>query len=76
QGTVSVQKLAADGQQGEIAVLRRGRAVGEMAVLDGERRSASCFAAAVCQLLSVGRDSVDKMLDGAPVVAGVRIRGL
>lgn len=52
QGTVSVQKLAADGQQVEIAVLRRGRAFGEMAVLDGERRSASCIAATSCQLLN------------------------
>ncbi|KPX41424.1 transcriptional regulator, Crp/Fnr family [Pseudomonas syringae pv. helianthi] len=76
QGTVSVQKLAADGQQVEIAVLRRGRAFGEMAVLDGERRSASCIAATHCQLLNLGRDSLDKMLDEAPKIAAKIIRAL
>ncbi|ARA80384.1 cyclic nucleotide-binding domain-containing protein [Pseudomonas ficuserectae] len=76
QGTVSVQKLAADGQQVEIAVLRRGRAFGEMAVLDGERRSASCIAATQCQLLNLGRDSLDKMLDEAPKIAAKIIRAL
>ncbi|PYD06237.1 cyclic nucleotide-binding protein [Pseudomonas syringae pv. maculicola] len=76
QGSVSVQKLAGDGQQVEIAVLRRGRAFGEMAVLDGERRSASCIAATSCQLLNLGRDSLDKMLDDAPKIAAKIIRAL
>lgn len=76
QGTVSVQKLAADDQQVEIAVLRRGRAFGEMAVLDGERRSASCIAATSCQLLNLGRDSLDKMLEDAPKIAAKIIRAL
>jgi len=75
-GSVSVQKLNPDGQAVEIAVLRRGRAFGEMAVLDGERRSASCFAATDCQLLNLGRDALDKMLDEAPRVAAKIIRAL
>ncbi|MBA1229169.1 cyclic nucleotide-binding domain-containing protein [Pseudomonas viridiflava] len=76
QGTVSVQKLNSEGQQVEIATLRRGRAFGEMAVLDGERRSASCIASTSCQLLNLGRDSLDKMLDEAPKVAAKIIRAL
>ena len=76
QGTVSVQKLNSEGQQVEIATLRRGRAFGEMAVLDGERRSASCIAATSCQLLNLGRDSLDKMLDEAPKIAAKIIRAL
>ena len=60
----------------EIAVLRRGRAFGEMAVLDGERRSASCIAATDCQLLNLGRDALEKMLDEAPRVAAKIIRAL
>lgn len=75
-GSVSVQKLSPDGQQVEIAVLRRGRALGEMAVLDGERRSASCIAASPCQLLNLGKDSLDKMLEEAPKVAAKIIRAL
>ena len=75
-GTVSVQKLNPEGQPVEIAVLRRGRAFGEMAVLDGERRSASCIAATDCQLLNLGRDALEKMLDEAPRVAAKIIRAL
>ncbi|WP_426141413.1 cyclic nucleotide-binding domain-containing protein [Pseudomonas sp. DWP3-1-2] len=75
-GTVSVQKLNAEGQPVEIATLRRGRAFGEMAVLDGERRSASCIAASSCQLLNLGRDSLEKMLDEAPKIAAKIIRAL
>lgn len=75
-GSVSVQKLNADGQPVEIATLRRGRAFGEMAVLDGERRSASCVAASNCQLLNLGRDSLDKMLDETPKIAAKIIRAL
>ena len=75
-GTVSVQKLNPEGLAVEIAVLRRGRAFGEMAVLDGERRSASCIAAGDCQLVNLGRDSLDKMLDEAPRVAAKIIRAL
>ena len=75
-GNVSVQKLNPEGQTVEIALLRRGRAFGEMAVLDGERRSASCIAATDCQLLNLGRDALDKMLDEAPKVAAKIIRAL
>ncbi|GFM50892.1 cyclic nucleotide-binding domain-containing protein [Pseudomonas capsici] len=76
RGTVSVQKLNPEGQQVEIATLRRGRAFGEMAVLDGERRSASCIAASDCQLLNLGKDSLDKMLEEAPKIAAKIIRAL
>lgn len=75
-GNVSVQKLNPEGQQVEIATLRRGRAFGEMAVLDGERRSASCIAATNCQLLNLGRDSLDRMLEDAPKIAAKIIRAL
>lgn len=75
-GQVSVRKTDADGQEVEIAVLRKGRAFGEMAVLDGERRSASCQAASDCQLLSLGKDALEKMLVEAPKIAAKIIRAL
>jgi len=75
-GTVSVQKLNGDGKQVQTAVLRSGRAFGEMAVLDGERRSASCIAASPCALLNLGKDSLDKMLNEAPRVAAKIIRAI
>ena len=75
-GVVSVRKTGADDQQVEIASLRKGRAFGEMAVLDGERRSASCVAASDCRLLSLGKDSLEKMLNDSPKVAAKIIRAL
>ena len=59
-----------------MATLRSGRAFGEMAVLDGERRSASCVAASNCQLLNLGKDSLEKMLNDAPKIAAKIIRAL
>ena len=47
-GKVSVQKSNLDGENIELAILPQGRTIGEMAVLDGERRSASCIAASDC----------------------------
>ncbi|MDR0278019.1 MAG: cyclic nucleotide-binding domain-containing protein [Paucimonas sp.] len=75
-GLVSVRKTDAEGREVEIAVLRKGRAFGEMAVLDGERRSASCVAASDCQLLSLGKDALEKMLNDAPKIAAKVIRAL
>jgi len=75
-GVVSVRKTDSDENQVEIASLRKGRAIGEMAVLDGERRSASCLAATDCQLLSLGKDSLEKMMNDAPKIAAKIIRAL
>jgi CRP/FNR family cyclic AMP-dependent transcriptional regulator len=74
-GHVSVQKTNQDNRQVEMAVLRKG-AFGEMAVLDGERRSATCIAATDCYLLNLGKDSLDKMINEAPKVAAKIIRAL
>ncbi|WP_213876797.1 cyclic nucleotide-binding domain-containing protein [Pseudomonas sp. dw_358] len=74
-GHVSVQKTNQDNVQVEMAVLRKGT-FGEMAVLDGERRSATCIAATDCYLLNLGKDSLDKMINDAPKVAAKIIRAL
>ena len=75
-GAVSVRKINSSGETIELAKLRKGRAFGEMAVLDGERRSASCVAASNCQLLNLGKDSLEKMLNDAPKIATKIIRAL
>jgi CRP/FNR family cyclic AMP-dependent transcriptional regulator len=75
-GQVAVQKTGPDGQVITMATLRSGRAFGEMAVLDGERRSATCIAASNCQLLNLGKDSLEKMLNDAPKIAAKIIRAL
>lgn len=75
-GQVAVQKTNSEGQRVTIATLRSGRSFGEMAVLDGERRSASCIAASDCRLLNLGKDSLEKMLNDAPKIAAKIIRAL
>ncbi|OLF55668.1 cyclic nucleotide-binding domain-containing protein [Pseudomonas chlororaphis] len=75
-GQVAVQKTNGEGQCVTIATLRSGRAFGEMAVLDGERRSATCVAASDCRLLNLGKDSLEKMLNDAPKIAAKIIRAL
>ncbi|MFF7708253.1 cyclic nucleotide-binding domain-containing protein [Pseudomonas sp. NPDC007930] len=75
-GNVSVRRLDLDNNEVEVALLRKGRSFGEMAVLDGERRSASCVAATECQMVSLGKDSLDKMMSESPRVACKVIRAL
>ncbi|AZD53371.1 Cyclic nucleotide-binding protein [Pseudomonas chlororaphis subsp. aurantiaca] len=75
-GQVAVQKTNSEGVRVNIAILRSGRAFGEMAVLDGERRSATCVAASDCRLLNLGKDSLEKMLNEAPKIAAKIIRAL
>ena len=73
-GDVSVLKSDSAGNKIEIAVLRNGRVFGEMAALDGERRSATCVAATNCVLLTLSKDSLDKMLLEVPKLAAKVIR--
>jgi CRP/FNR family cyclic AMP-dependent transcriptional regulator len=75
-GTVSIRKTNSSGETVEIAKLRKGRAFGEMAVLDGERRSASCVAVNECILLILSKESLDKMLVEAPKSAARVIRAI
>ena len=75
-GNISVTKLDSDGQSVEITMLRRGRVFGEMAVLDGEYRSATCVAAQDCVLLILARDSLSKMELDVPSTAARVIRAL
>jgi len=75
-GTVSVVKTNADGEPVEVARLRQGRPFGEMAVLDGERRSASCLAHVDCLLLTLSRDSLERLLNESPKVAAKLIRAI
>jgi len=75
-GDVAVLKADSEGHIVEIAVLHHGRAFGEMAALDGERRSATCLAASDCMLLTLSRESLDKMLLEAPKIAAKVIRAV
>jgi CRP/FNR family transcriptional regulator, cyclic AMP receptor protein len=75
-GSVSILKSNLDEKVVKIATLRKGRTFGEMAVLDGERRSARCVAETECTLLTLSRDSLDKMLLEMPRTAARVIRAV
>lgn len=75
-GDISVLKSNLDGKTVTLATLRKGRTFGEMALLDGERRSATCIASTDCVLLTLSQDSLDRMLDEAPRTAANVIRAV
>lgn len=75
-GVVSVRKTNQDGESIELATLPKGRTIGEMAVLDGERRSATCIAATDCTLLLLSKEALDKMIEDTPKVAAKVIRAI
>lgn len=75
-GKVSVLKNNQDGENVGIATLQTGRAFGEMAVLDGERRSATCMAASECELLILSKESMDRMLLDMPAIAANVVRAV
>lgn len=75
-GKVSILKTDQEGENVEIATLQAGRAFGEMAVLDGERRSATCIAATECNLLTLSKDSLDRMLLDVPATAAKVVRAV
>jgi CRP/FNR family cyclic AMP-dependent transcriptional regulator len=75
-GKISVMKTNQDGEIIEIATLQEGRTFGEMAVLDGERRSATCLAATECNLLTLSKDSMDRMLLDVPATAAKVVRAV
>lgn len=76
EGNVSVQKANQDNENIEMAILQKDRTIGEMAVLDGERRSATCIAATDCTLLILSRDSLEKMIAESPKIAAKVIRAI
>ncbi len=47
-----------------------------MAVLDGERRSATCIAATECILLTLSKDSLDRMIFDVPAIASKVVRAV
>lgn len=75
-GSISVIKANQNEEQVEVTTLGPGRALGEMAVLDGERRSAACQAAEDSTLLTLSKEALDKMLEEHPRIAARVIRAI
>lgn len=75
-GKISVMKSDANNQTIPVALLNQNKTFGEMAVLDGERRSATCVAKSTCTLLVLSRDSLDRMSEESPKIAAKVIRAV
>ncbi|MBN1760450.1 MAG: Crp/Fnr family transcriptional regulator [Chitinispirillaceae bacterium] len=67
-GSVHVTVLSSEGKQAILATLRSGEFFGEMAVLDGEPRSASVVAAESCRLLMLYRRPFFEILQKYPKI--------
>jgi CRP/FNR family cyclic AMP-dependent transcriptional regulator len=68
EGTVHVTVFTSEGKQTILATLRKGEFFGEMALLDGEPRSASVIAAESCVLLILYRRSIMEILQKYPKI--------
>ena len=67
-GSVHVTALTSEGKQTILATLKRGEFFGEMAILDGEPRSASVIAAEKCMLLMLYRKPFLEILQKYPKI--------
>lgn len=69
EGQVDVVKENHDGERRVVASLGPGKTFGEMAVIDGERRSATALAAQASQLAILTRGNFDRLLADFPALA-------
>jgi len=68
EGRISIYKAGESGRH-LLSFENKGRIVGEMALLDRERRSATCVAASPCEFLSLNHESLDKLAADHPGLA-------
>ncbi|NQV16829.1 Crp/Fnr family transcriptional regulator [bacterium] len=68
-GSVKVTRLAEDGREAVLAFLREGDFFGELAILDGETRSANVITLTVCKIQTINRREFLDLLEHHPKVA-------
>jgi CRP-like cAMP-binding protein len=69
EGLVDVVKQDGDGVGRALAQIRPGKTFGEMALLDGEPRSATLMTAAETVVLVITKESLDRLSEDAPRLA-------
>jgi CRP/FNR family transcriptional regulator, cyclic AMP receptor protein len=75
-GSIAVIKANQHEQRVAMVKLRHGRTFGEMAVLDGELRSATCQAMEDTILLTLSKEALDQMLEEHPRIGSSIIRAI
>ncbi|NQV50755.1 MAG: Crp/Fnr family transcriptional regulator [Candidatus Marinimicrobia bacterium] len=68
-GSVKVTRLAEDGREAVLAFLRDGDFFGELAILDGETRSANIITLSECKIQTINRREFLDLLEHHPSVA-------
>ena len=68
-GSIETFKQDAERSRAVIATDGAGKSVGEMALIDGEPRSASCVVLEPSVLLALSRESFDKLARAQPAIA-------
>lgn len=68
-GSVKVTRLAEDGREAVLAFLQAGDFFGELAILDGETRSANIITLSDCKIQTINRQEFLDLLDHHPKVA-------
>lgn len=76
EGRVSVIKTDKNNEAVVMGTEGVGRAFGEMAVLDGEPRSATCAAETSCVLLTLSKTALDSMLEEKPRTGAKILRAI
>lgn len=69
KGEVEIFKCDQEGKPHRIVQIQRGKTVGEMSIVDGEPRSATCIASQPSVLLLLTKDSYNRMIHDRPVLA-------
>ena len=75
-GSIAAIKVSQKEQTGKTVALGNGRAFGEMAVLDSERRPATCLAEEDSVLLTLSKEALDQMLEEHPRIGSQFIRAI
>jgi CRP-like cAMP-binding protein len=69
KGEVAIRLSSADGKERTLALLKRGDAFGEMALLDGEPRSTDAVARDEAHLLRLQREDFQRFVEARPRVS-------
>jgi CRP-like cAMP-binding protein len=69
RGRLKVSSSNVDGRDTVLGIMSEGEVFGEVALLDGGLRSASCSAVEPCELLVISRVQFFAMLEEAPAIA-------
>jgi CRP-like cAMP-binding protein len=74
EGCVNILKESADHLDKVITTLRSGKTIGEMALIDGEPRSATAITTDDTILMLLGQDAVQTLFDKYPKLWGILIQ--